>query len=76
MANYTKMETGEPPLLIIHGTADTVVPYTEAQKLVDRATAVGIPYELHTLEGTGHAAWQYIEDYITWIAPFFYNKNF
>ena len=76
MANYLKMETGEPPLLIIHGTADTVVPYTEAEKLVARATAVGVPYELHTLQGTGHAAWQYIEDYISWIAPFFYNNLF
>ncbi len=76
MANYNKMETGEPPLLIIHGTADTVVPYTEAEKLVARAEAVGITYELHTLDGVGHAAWQYIEDYIDWIAPFFYNNLF
>jgi acetyl esterase/lipase len=76
MASYTDMENGEPPLIIIHGTEDTVVPYTEAEKLVARAEAVGIPCELHTLVGTGHAAWQYIEDYITWIAPFFYKNLF
>lgn len=49
------MTAGEPPLIIIHGTADTVVPYAEAEKLRARAQAVGIPHAFHPLAGKGHA---------------------
>ena len=48
------MEAGEPPLIIVHGEQDQTVPFTEAQALVSRATAVGIPYEFHPIPNAGH----------------------
>ncbi len=60
------------PLLVIHGTADAVVPFRLAESLVRRAKAAGLVYEFHPLEGKGHAAWERMDDYIAWIAPFLY----
>jgi len=60
------------PLLVIHGTADAVVPFRLAESLVRRAKAAGLVYEFHPLEGKGHAAWEQLDDYIAWIAPFLY----
>ncbi|MEW6187202.1 MAG: alpha/beta hydrolase fold domain-containing protein [Thermodesulfobacteriota bacterium] len=72
MVQYSAMESSEAPLMIIHGTADPIVPFINAQMLVQQATAVGIPYEFHPLEGVGHSAWNDMEQYITWISPFLY----
>ena len=68
----TVMGAGEPPLIIIHGTADATVPYVEAEELADRAALVGVPYELHPLAGQGHAAWSNWADFEDWIPPFLY----
>ena len=38
------------PWLLVHGTADTVVPYTESEEIVRAAPAA----ELVTLEGADH----------------------
>lgn len=68
----TVMEAGEAPVIIIHGTADTTVPYSETTELVARAEAVGVTYELHPLPGKAHAPWGEIDQYIAWSAPFLY----
>ncbi len=73
LLNANEMKTGGPPLLIIHGTLDRMVPYTFAGKLVSRAQEVGVTCEFHPLEGKGHAAWTSMEQYIRWIAPFLYH---
>ena len=52
-ADVNEMEEGEPPLIIIHGTQDNIVPFSEAEKLRDRAEAVNIPYDWQPLEGRG-----------------------
>ncbi|MEO8084968.1 MAG: alpha/beta hydrolase [Ardenticatenales bacterium] len=65
------LEAGAPPLAIVHGTADNVVPFTEATKLRDRAEAVGVPYVFHPLEGKGHAPYMPVE-LMTMVAPFLY----
>lgn len=67
------MEAGEPPLIIIHGTADTVVPFSEATKLRDRAEAVDIPYAFHPLQGEGHAPYKPGELMIL-VADFAYDR--
>lgn len=48
------LEAGEPPLFIVHGTADAVVPIFFAEAVVARAKAVGVRYEYYPLEGYGH----------------------
>ena len=47
---------GTRPLLFIHGTADDEDLPVRTQAFVDRATAIGIPTELHWCEGSGHDA--------------------
>jgi acetyl esterase/lipase len=68
-----EMETGEPPLAIIHGTEDVVVPFSEAEKLRDRAEEVGVPYAWHPIAGAGHAPWD-PTTHMTWTAEFFYDQ--
>lgn len=41
--------------LIIHGTADTVIPYKQSEKLFNKMKYVGNVCELITLDGAGHA---------------------
>lgn len=67
------MTSGEPPLLVIHGTADSVVPFGMAERLVERAREVGVACEFHPLEGQGHAAWRKMNEYLGWIAPFLFD---
>ena len=43
------MEAGEPPLFVMHGTADSTVPYLRAVELTDRAQAVGVPFTLYSI---------------------------
>lgn len=50
----TDLGAGEPPLFVLHGTADTVVPFAEATELTDRARQVGVPYSFYTIAGGGH----------------------
>lgn len=44
----------EPPFLIAHGDADTVVPYQQALVLHDRLLHVGVDTALYTFQGAGH----------------------
>ena len=67
------MEADEPPLIIIHGTRDPVVPFTEAEKLRDRAVEVELPHVFHPLEGIGHAPRMPVE-LMAVVAPFFYEQ--
>jgi acetyl esterase/lipase len=68
-----QMEAGEPPLVIIHGTEDRIVPFSEAEKLRDRAEVVGLPHLYHPLEGQGHAPYMPVE-LMAVAAPFFYQQ--
>ncbi|MEO8085103.1 MAG: alpha/beta hydrolase, partial [Ardenticatenales bacterium] len=72
-SEVNQLDAGEPPLAIVHGTADDVVPYTEATNLRDRAEAQGVPYVFLPLEGKGHAPYMPIE-LMTTLAPFFYER--
>jgi len=51
------MEAGEPPVLVVHGTADTTVPYEGAPEIVARAQEIGVTAEFHPVEGAGHLVW-------------------
>ncbi len=45
---------GEPPMLIVHGTDDKLVPYEQAELLADAMDKVHAPYHFHTVVGGGH----------------------
>jgi dipeptidyl aminopeptidase/acylaminoacyl peptidase len=42
------------PLLLLHGSADEVVPVAQTEALADALRAAGRPVELHVYEGEGH----------------------
>jgi dipeptidyl aminopeptidase/acylaminoacyl peptidase len=48
---------GLPPILIIHGTADPVVPFDQATKLKKMLDAAGSPNEFYAVDGGGHGGW-------------------
>jgi acetyl esterase len=48
------VRAGLPPFLLIHGTADTVVPYEQSLRMLERLKAAGVPAELVTVERGGH----------------------
>ena len=72
LRDVTQMDAGEAPLCIIHGTADTTVPYANALALDARATAVGIPHELNPLTGAGHAPWNLLPQFRPEFVAFLY----
>ena len=49
-----------PPMLIIHGDADTLVPIYQAQMFVKKCEEIGSPAKLVVREGKGHG-WQGME---------------
>ena len=44
----------EPPILVIHGTADHLVPFLQSERLVDAMEKAGAPFYFHTVVGGGH----------------------
>jgi alpha-L-fucosidase 2 len=43
-----------PAFLLIHGTADPLVPFAQSQAMCDRMKAVGAECQLYAVEGAGH----------------------
>ena len=50
--NY--VHASQPPMLVVHGTADKLVPYLQAEVLVEAMEKAGAPFYLHTVVGGGH----------------------
>jgi alpha-L-fucosidase 2 len=70
--NYVK--AGLPPFLLIHGTADQSVPYSQSINFQARLKQAGVPCQLITIQGAPHniGTWekldpQYINKMIAWI---------
>ena len=54
----TYVRRGIPPVMIIHGSADPIVPYDQATRLQKALDTAGAPNELFTVEGGGHGGWK------------------
>lgn len=50
----TYTSPGDPPVLLVHGRADTVVPWQQSQLLLDALQKAGVESSLHIVEGGGH----------------------
>jgi hypothetical protein len=53
--NYVHAD--EPPMLVVHGTADRLVPYLQAELLVEAMHKARAPYYFHTVVGGGHTSY-------------------
>jgi acetyl esterase/lipase len=65
---------GLPPFLLIHGTADKSVAYSQSQNFQARLKAAGVPCELITIENAPHniSEWEhfdanYKEEMVAWL---------
>jgi predicted esterase len=52
---------GLPPILTIHGNADSIVPYEHAVRLHQALRKAKVDEQLHTIEGGGHGGFSYEE---------------
>jgi acetyl esterase/lipase len=48
------VDSSYPPTLLVHGTADTDVPYSESETMARELARHGVPHELVTVRGAGH----------------------
>ena len=58
--NY--VHAGTPPILTIHGDADSIVPYDHATRLHEALDDWGVPNRLLTIEGGGHGGFSPAEN--------------
>jgi acetyl esterase len=49
-----QLKAGNPPIVIYHGTLDSVVPFLFAEQLKHTADSVGLPCEMDSVPGGGH----------------------
>ncbi len=54
MSPLAHVHAGAPPVLIVHGDADDVVPYAHSERLAEALRAAGVQVELVTLPGGRH----------------------
>ena len=49
------VDPDDPPVLILHGTADTTVDYNQSIEFAQTLSAAGVENELHLLDGANHS---------------------
>ena len=52
-----RWDATDPPVAIVHGTADETVPFTEAEAIRDAYLETGATFSFHPLKGAGHGPW-------------------
>ena len=53
----TYVRKDAPPILILHGTLDLIVPIKHSEMLYKALTDVGATVEMHTVSFAGHGGW-------------------
>ena len=54
----TYVSKDDPPVLLLHGTDDPVVPFAQSEELEKAMTAVGASATLIPARGAGHGYWR------------------
>jgi acetyl esterase/lipase len=75
LSDLNQLDAGEPPMVIIHGTEDPLVPYNTAVRLKAQADAVGVHAELLTMQGAGHVPLStYFQSFHAEVVGFFHEQ--
>lgn len=48
------VDEADPPVLLIHGTSDELVPFSQSVRFKEALEAVGVPVELFAIQGAKH----------------------
>jgi acetyl esterase/lipase len=72
--SYTvaRVDESDPPTIIVHGTADKTVSYTNSLKLVNELKINNVKHELVPIEGAGHTPISHWDQFGKNIAEFLY----
>jgi acetyl esterase len=54
LSPINSVRPGMPPFLLIHGTADSMVPFSQSREMCDRMQQAGASCELYPVVGGGH----------------------
>ncbi|SFT84629.1 Acetyl esterase/lipase [Geodermatophilus amargosae] len=57
----THVTAGAPPFLLLHGTADWLVPFAQSARLATALREAGVPVEFEAVDGAGHI-WEGSDD--------------
>jgi acetyl esterase/lipase len=71
--HYVSKET--PPMLILHGTHDALVPYTQSEELMAALKANGVSAWLQSLPGSGHGGPAFEKPAISDLIQKFFDKH-
>ena len=58
----THLTADDPPVLILHGDQDPLVPLSQSRAVKTRYDAAGLPCTLHVIEGAGHGGKPFSDD--------------
>ncbi len=64
-----------PPFLLLHGTSDQVVPFSQSEYLYDALEKEEVPVDLIAIEGADHADIHFFQPEIIEIIEAFFKKN-
>jgi acetyl esterase/lipase len=64
-----------PPMLILHGTHDALVPYAQSEELAAALKAKGVPVWLQTLPGAGHGGPAFAKPQIIALTHTFFDRH-
>ncbi|PMD40954.1 alpha/beta-hydrolase [Hyaloscypha variabilis F] len=54
VVDFGNLKAEMPPLFVVHGLADTAVPFEDSNKLTEKTRALGVPTKYWQLEGYDH----------------------
>ena len=70
--SFYKIDQDDPPTIVVHGTSDELVSYTNSEKLIKDLKNNNVIHRLITIEGAGHSPIEHMEKFSKDISEFLY----